>query len=491
MVNAVFPSTAPLSQPELQQRLQDWSLDPPGSAWSFEQTLARDQRWRAEYAARVVTEYRRFVYLAVAAGHPVCPSEAVDQAWHQHLLETRGYWLEFCPEVLGQPLHHTPSRGGEAERRKLEEWYRRTLASYQASFGETPPVDIWPPLERRFGAQPQAPAPRRFGPQLRALRPSGPPRLQTLALLATLGLGIGGCRASGAPDLQALVMALSGPEFLGAYGLLIGAALVLILLLRWGIKGEFVRARPRAAATSVDLGYLGGGDRQAAFTALLNLAEAGDVALKDGFATLGVLTNRRRDELEEAVVKELRSWPLGTKEVGTLLQDLIGQPGLIGPLRQRLQQEGLVVTNQLQALIRAGEVLVLAPVMALGLVRLGGGLMAGRPVGYLLMELGLLALAWTKLAQNPVRATRWGQLLLARRRALIGRKAPEELGKDLPEGYAVLGMAALPAVMVADLALPKPQVRGGGESGGGEGGGGCGGGGCGGGCGGCGGGCGG
>ncbi|MFN7741158.1 MAG: glycine-rich domain-containing protein [Cyanobacteriota bacterium] len=57
-------------------------------------------------------EYRRFLFLAMQAGHPVSPSRPVDLAWHQHLLDTRSYWQEFCPRVLGRPLHHTPSRGG-------------------------------------------------------------------------------------------------------------------------------------------------------------------------------------------------------------------------------------------------------------------------------------------------------------------------------------------------------------------------------------------
>jgi hypothetical protein len=87
---------------------------------------------------RVLGEYRRFLFLAMAAGHPVSPSRAVALAWHQHLLDTRSYWQEFCPRVLGQPLHHTPSRGSEEERQRLGERYRRTLTSYRACFGEAP-----------------------------------------------------------------------------------------------------------------------------------------------------------------------------------------------------------------------------------------------------------------------------------------------------------------------------------------------------------------
>ncbi|MEK6230809.1 MAG: hypothetical protein N2A42_03075 [Luteolibacter sp.] len=37
-----------------------------------------------------MTEYKRFVALAMLAGHPVTPSEEVDQAWHLHLVYTPG-----------------------------------------------------------------------------------------------------------------------------------------------------------------------------------------------------------------------------------------------------------------------------------------------------------------------------------------------------------------------------------------------------------------
>jgi hypothetical protein len=86
----------------------------------------------------------------MGAGHPVTPPDAVDQAWHLHLLYTEDYWKRFCPEVLQQELHHTPTAGGESERTKFRDWYGRTLASYQAAFGEPPPEDIWPGVEARF-----------------------------------------------------------------------------------------------------------------------------------------------------------------------------------------------------------------------------------------------------------------------------------------------------------------------------------------------------
>jgi hypothetical protein len=115
----------------------------------FSQRLARDNGWSDAYAMRVVTEYKRFAYLAATLQHPVTPSDQVDQAWHLHLTYTRDYWEVFCPRVLGQPLHHDPTRGGGSEREKFFDWYAKTLAAYRTVFGE-PPQDIWPGPERRF-----------------------------------------------------------------------------------------------------------------------------------------------------------------------------------------------------------------------------------------------------------------------------------------------------------------------------------------------------
>jgi len=55
----------------------------------FEARLARENGWCRAYTQRVIVEYKRFVYLAMTAGHVVTPSEEVDHAWHMHLTYTR------------------------------------------------------------------------------------------------------------------------------------------------------------------------------------------------------------------------------------------------------------------------------------------------------------------------------------------------------------------------------------------------------------------
>ena len=120
------------------------------AAYPFAARLAWENGWSRRLADRAIEEYRRFMFLAIVAGHPVTPSDQVDQVWHLHLLYTRSYWDRFCGEVLGRPLHHGPTKGGTQESSKFALWYERTLASYRAVFGE-PPTDLWPPPEIRFG----------------------------------------------------------------------------------------------------------------------------------------------------------------------------------------------------------------------------------------------------------------------------------------------------------------------------------------------------
>jgi hypothetical protein len=142
------------SQPELWKRIAAHEWDHAEDALPFSARLARENRWSGAYSRRVLAEYRRFAYLAMAAGHPVTPSDEVDQAWHLHMVYTRDYWDGFCGEVLRAPLHHGPTRGGQAENAKFEDWYGRTLDSYRREFGEEPPADIWPTASVRFGRAP-------------------------------------------------------------------------------------------------------------------------------------------------------------------------------------------------------------------------------------------------------------------------------------------------------------------------------------------------
>lgn len=136
--------------------LLHYSIGPEGAALSFAARLARENGWSPEEADRVIGEYKRFCFLAIRSGHPVTPSDSVDQAWHLHLAYSRDYWERFCPDVLGRPLHHGPTAGGGEQARLYYDQYAETLKSYERIFGELPPADLWPDARRRFRDDPRA-----------------------------------------------------------------------------------------------------------------------------------------------------------------------------------------------------------------------------------------------------------------------------------------------------------------------------------------------
>lgn len=137
----------------LWQRLATMRIEAQSAALTFAARLGRENGWSARHAAAVVEEYRRFLYLAAAAG-PVTPSEDVDQAWHLHLSYTRHYWDVLCGAIIGMPLHHDPTEGGAGQRAHYRRQYEETLARYRTVFGAPPPRRVWPDAKTRFAARP-------------------------------------------------------------------------------------------------------------------------------------------------------------------------------------------------------------------------------------------------------------------------------------------------------------------------------------------------
>ncbi len=135
------------------RRIASFDFDGDAHPGYFVERLAYENSWSRPFAERVVGEYRRYLYLACAAEHVVVPSDQVDMAWHQHLIDTEQYWGVFCKKVLNRPLHHRPNKGGRAGEVDHVELYERGLRTYAEAFGSPPPDDIWPPASRRFGRE--------------------------------------------------------------------------------------------------------------------------------------------------------------------------------------------------------------------------------------------------------------------------------------------------------------------------------------------------
>ena len=62
---------------ELYLRIEEDNLDDPTAPYPFTARLAAENGWSVSYARRVAEEYKKFAFLAVTAGHPVTPPDAV------------------------------------------------------------------------------------------------------------------------------------------------------------------------------------------------------------------------------------------------------------------------------------------------------------------------------------------------------------------------------------------------------------------------------
>ena len=68
---------------------------------------AEENGWNRSFARRAAEEYRRFLFLAQVAGHPVSPSDEVDQVWHvergwiaEQEVVTRLRWIAALPFLV-------------------------------------------------------------------------------------------------------------------------------------------------------------------------------------------------------------------------------------------------------------------------------------------------------------------------------------------------------------------------------------------------------
>lgn len=455
-------------QADLYARLEAFSIDEEGVARTFVDRLAEENGWSGDYAARVVVEYKRFLLLAVTAGHPVSPSEAVDQAWHLHLCYTRSYWDRLCGEVLGRPLHHLPSEGGAAESRKYVSWYRRTLASYERTFGQAPPADVWPEPGVRFGSDLRV---RRVNVARNVVIPRA--LLRWAAAAAAVVTMV-------APALVvAQLFDLSGPQFLVLYSACLGVGLLFGLTVRLPTADEAEEPTDEdEVLTPCDVGYLAGGEA-GAVRAAVTAAVARGALRQDGnllscFGRLPYGCQPLEYAVGEAVARR------GTATIGQVRADVGGQ---LRRSESTLQSLGLIggrLAGWDSWLFAAFPLLLL---LVIGLGRLERGLERGRPVLGLVALLVVTAGVIVALGFRRWRSGRGDRLLGRLRREHAWLKSSPEAAPDVAAlGVALFGVECLRGGPLDGL-MPVLGAGGGGDGGGGGGcgGGGCGGGGCGGG----------
>ena len=95
--------------------------------------------WSHEKVERVAIQYRRFLTLIRENPNAaIVPTEAIDDFWHYHILDTSKY-AEDCNEYFGYFVHHFPYLGlrGDDDVKRLEDAFENTKSLYEARFGES------------------------------------------------------------------------------------------------------------------------------------------------------------------------------------------------------------------------------------------------------------------------------------------------------------------------------------------------------------------
>ena len=127
----------------LWDRITEKFGDTDASTKAFAEKLARKLGWTKAFALRAISEYKKFVYLAVTADFSVTPSKIIDQVWHEHLLFTKGY-RDFCNDIIGYQLDHSPELiPMDSQTGTFNAQYMATLEFYKTEFRMSAPEEIW------------------------------------------------------------------------------------------------------------------------------------------------------------------------------------------------------------------------------------------------------------------------------------------------------------------------------------------------------------
>ena len=411
----------PSCNSELWTQLENFSLGDEPNRPVFTWRLARENAWSLEFPRRVVFEYRRFLFLAAHAGHPVSPSQAVDEAWHLHLIHTVSYWNDLCHDILKFPLHHHPSDGGLEESAKFKEWYANTLASYRLHFQAEPPSDIWPTdnisrsslpaksslLRRRLPSQIShfveraTKSPRIWGQSWVKLGE----RVAPTSLLLVPLCFVGGCQL-----VKGGVLDWRGPDFLAFYAATSVFSLSLLGLVRWAMRSPGDPCHDSELPKDpYEIALLSGGIESALNAALVSLHER-DLVQIEGGAT-PTAKPKDRSPPDRMPVLEARLWKRISESGGVSVRSLKETAKMALQKKQELLTDrGFLTTTVSSAISVAISLLVLSGLLTLGGMKVWIGWGRGRPVSFLMLEMLAVAVVGLAIALVSRWRTRRGDL---------------------------------------------------------------------------------
>ena len=449
--------TMNFQQIELYKRIQAFALDRPDSQLSFSQRLAKDNGWSLGYTQRVIEEYKKFIFLAVAAGHPVTPSDQIDQVWHLHLTYTRLYWQEFCPKILQTTLHHEPTRGGSSEQLKFGSWYSKTLESYEQFFGHIPPIDIWPKPKDRFGrdlhfirintqqswvlSKPNFTV--SFKPQLR--------KIGIFTFLVFLSLMITSCQIiSQIPN----PINFTGSEFLTFYIFLGVMGIALAAWLRFYLCLVSANTKQQPDLNTYEIAFLAGGNHRLIMAAITSLVKQGYVEVLKEKSPFGrtqskLVVTGKIDAIADPVEKAVAQDILATD--GAIEQVFQKSKVMKDSIRSRLEQLGLFLSDAQALKAQIYPSLIVVILLGMGLCKMAVGISRDKPVGLLLICIfGLLVLGARFFVKPQRQRSRYGEIIF---NDLTNRLQPLKTANS-SDSELVLAVALFGAtVLMADMAL--------------------------------------
>lgn len=434
-------------QTRLWQKIESHALDEPGARVPFSAKLAKENGWSRDFTARAIAEYRKFVFLGVAAGHSVSPPEAVDQVWHLHLTYSLDYWKRFCPHALGKPFHHVPSTGAAGDPEKFDDWYAMTLESYRRLFGKEPPPDIWPsPAERAAVKQDFVRVDRRGHWILK--KPELKPE-HGIALVALLVAG--GCAAVGPLDW-------AGPQFLAFLFALNVACFALAGWVRTLLRGP-ATGLPMTDIDPYHAAYLAGGTGAAVTAALVNLVTSGLARISGTPPKLGM--DGPAPNGLAPLESELAQAAQGAKPVA-VASLMRGRGAAIGAIHASLCSSGMALSASQRSRARLVPWLIALFPLGVAMAKLLIGIERDRPVGFLIAMACVFGLTSLIFLFVRTETTRYGDATLADlRRRHSGLQSLRSAHGTVPQedwlwGVGLFGTGVLIGTGFAPLA---PQLR--------------------------------
>lgn len=436
-----------LGNPALWQRIEQHPI--AGAAnQAFIRRLARENAWSQEFSVLAMQEYKRYCYLQCGATGSRCPSHAVDQVWHLHLLYTRDYWHHFCPEVLQRELHHVPSNDGATYLDQDREHYAQTLADYEQEFGAAP-AQIWPDLKQRFNIR-----------ENWQWRNTGTTQFKNAGLKHSLGQLQKYCLHENTilsvtliflalipPYAHANPLEYSGFDFLWLYlkGLL-GAGIAGFILLRL-LNSKIV---PVGELMPEEIALLSGGAVRVLDALEVHFLASGQLQYSPLSNELTV-GNDARKAADHFLAQQLCKVRNQRNQHDRVAQRAL-EAQVVTPIAQKLEAQGLLLSHSAQLQIGLLSCLPILALMFFGGLKVMIGLSRSKPVSFLVALLALSAVVCLiTYLKRPRVSAGVGPWLRAHQQKLK-RLNDSPTKREWPNAVALFGMSALTGTALASYA---------------------------------------